>query len=205
MCSPRLLARYPVRFIYTMPTFHNPTGATMPLERRRALLAVAGRQSTPIVEDNLFDQLYYDQPPPPSLKALDRDGLVLALGSASKIIGAGLRLGWLVAPPQTIEQVARLKRASDLQTNNLAQVGVQRFLAAGLLDAQLAELRRHCQHRLDRLVDGVALAVAGASMSPRRAAACRSGCACPRASGPRRCWKRHWRGACRSCRAVGSR
>jgi DNA-binding transcriptional MocR family regulator len=151
-----LLARYPVRFVYTMPTFHNPTGVTMPVARRRALLAAAARQATPIVEDNLFDQLYFDQPPPPSLKALDRDGLVLALGSASKILGAGLRLGWLVAPARTIEQVARLKRAADLQANNLAQVGVQRFLAAGLLDSHLADLRRLCRGRAERLAAALA-------------------------------------------------
>ncbi|MCC6629792.1 MAG: PLP-dependent aminotransferase family protein [Chloroflexi bacterium] len=150
-----LLGRYPVRFIYTMPTYHNPTGATMPLAHRRALLEAAARQATPIVEDNLFDQLYFDQPPPPSLKALDRDGLVLALGSASKIISAGLRLGWLVAPPQTIEQVARLKRAADLQANNLAQVGVQRFLAAGLLEPHLAALRHICRARAERLTSAL--------------------------------------------------
>ena len=59
-----------MRFIYTMPTYHNPTGVTMAPARRQALLDIAAQQAVPIVEDNLFDQLYYDQPPPPSLKAI---------------------------------------------------------------------------------------------------------------------------------------
>jgi DNA-binding transcriptional MocR family regulator len=148
-----LLARYPVRFIYTMPTFHNPTGVTMPLARRRALLDAAARQAVPIVEDNLFEKVYYDGgPPPPSLKALDREGLVLSLGSSSKMIGAGLRLGWLLAPAATIERVATLKRAADLHANNLAQVAVQRFLATGLMEPHLADLRRICRRRAERMV-----------------------------------------------------
>jgi DNA-binding transcriptional MocR family regulator len=147
-----LLTRYPVRFIYTMPTFHNPTGVTLPVARRRALLEIAARQAVPIIEDNLFEQLYYEQPPPPSLKALDREGLVYALGSASKIIGPGLRLGWLVAPPAIVEQVARLKRAADLHVNNLAQVAVQRFLASGQMAAHLAALRRICARRAEQMV-----------------------------------------------------
>ena len=147
-----LLTRYPVRFIYTMPTYHNPTGVTMPLARRQALLDVAARHSAPIVEDNLFEKIFYDQPPPPSLKALDREGLVLSLGSSSKIIGAGLRLGWLLAPAATIEQVAKLKRAADLHANNLAQVAVQRFLATGLMEPHLADLRRICRRRAERMV-----------------------------------------------------
>lgn len=147
-----LLTRYPIRFIYTMPTFHNPTGVTLPVDRRRALLELAARQAVPIIEDNLFEQLYYEQPPPPSLKALDREGLVYALGSASKIISPGLRLGWLVAPPAIVEQVARLKRAADLHVNNLAQVAVQRFLASGQMAAHLAALRHVCRRRAERMV-----------------------------------------------------
>lgn len=146
------LAQYPVRLIYTVPTFQNPTGATLPLARRRALLAVAARQAIPIIEDNPFDQLSFGQPAPPSLKALDRDGLVYALGSASKLLGSGLRLGWLLAPPAMIEQAARLKRAADLHANNLAQVALHRFLSSGAMEAHMNGLRRLCQQRADQVV-----------------------------------------------------
>jgi DNA-binding transcriptional MocR family regulator len=146
-----LLSRYPVRLIYTVPTYQNPTGTTLPLARRLALLDVASRHGVPIIEDSPFEQLYFGQPPPPPLKALDREDRVLYVSSASKILGTGLRLGWLAAPPAIIEQVATLKRSADLQASNLSQVAVNRFLAGGLLDDHLASLRQICRRRAERL------------------------------------------------------
>jgi DNA-binding transcriptional MocR family regulator len=163
-----LLARYPVRLIYTIPTFQNPTGTVLPVARRLALLDVASRQGVPILEDNPFDQVYFDQPPPPSLKALDREGIVLSISSASKVLGSGLRVGWLVAPPAIIEQVATLKRSADLHANNFGQVAVTRFLAAGMMDDHLATLRQICRQRADRLTLALRQRLPDMSVTPAR-------------------------------------
>jgi 2-aminoadipate transaminase len=81
--------------------------------------------------------------------------LVIHVSSASKIVGGGLRLGWLVAPPAMIDQLATLKRAADLHTNNLAQVAFQRFLAQGLVETHLATLRQVCQRRAGIMLAGL--------------------------------------------------
>ena len=104
-----LILRYHPKLFYTGPTFQNPTGRTLPLDVRRELLRVAARYRLPVVEDDPYGELSFDRPPPPSLFALDDRGLVIYLGTASKTLGAGLRLGWLVAPPPIVEQLALVK------------------------------------------------------------------------------------------------
>jgi 2-aminoadipate transaminase len=167
-----LLARYPVRAIYTVPTFHNPTSATMPLARRVALLEVARRHAVPIIEDSPFERLYFDQPPPPPLKALDRDGQVLHISSASKILGAGLRLGWLAAPASIISQVATLKRSADLHANTIGQVALHRFLDGNMMEPHLASLRRICQARAERLTAALARALPTVGVQTPRGGLC---------------------------------
>ncbi len=101
----QVLARHRPKFIYTLPTYQNPTGVTMPLARRHALLALAARHGVPIVEDDPYGELHYGDEPPPRLAALDRRGLVIYLSTMSKLFLPGLRLGWLAAPPPIVEAV----------------------------------------------------------------------------------------------------
>ena len=136
-----LLARYRPKFIYTVPTYQNPTGATMSLERRERLLALAQRYHVPIVEDDPFSDLYFGQPPPPPIKALDRHGHVLYLGTFSKTLAPGLRVGWLMAPSPVVERATLLNQATELQPNTTGQHLVVEFARRGWLEEQIEQAR----------------------------------------------------------------
>jgi 2-aminoadipate transaminase len=136
-----LLARYRPKFIYTVPTYQNPTGATMSLERREHLLALAQRYHVPIVEDDPFSDLYFGQPPPPPIKALDRHGHVLYLGTFSKTLAPGLRVGWLMAPSPIIERATLLNQVAELQPNTTGQHLVAEFARRGWLEEQIEQAR----------------------------------------------------------------
>ncbi len=144
-----LLARYRPRFIYTVPTYQNPTGATMSLERREQLLALAQRYQAPIVEDDPFGDLHFDQPPPPPIKTLDQHGHVLYLSTFSKSLAPGLRVGWLAAPGPLVERAALLNRVTELQPNTVGQHLVVEFARQGWLAEQIelarSVYRERCQ------------------------------------------------------------
>lgn len=136
-----LLLRYRPKLIYTNPTFQNPTGATMPIRTRRELLTLAGRYRTPIVEDATYCELYFAEAPPPSLRDLDAQNLVIHLNSFSKVMAPGLRLGWLSAAPSIADQIAIIKQRLDPHTQNLVQFAMARLLREGSFDAHLNVLR----------------------------------------------------------------
>ena len=151
----QIMAHVDVRLIYTIPNFQNPTGSVMSAERRAALLALAQRHRVPILEDDLYGELFYEANPPAPMRALDRGGFVLYLGSLSSVLGPGLRLGWLVAPPALIEPLAALRRTVDLHPSNLTQQAVCELLGDGSLDAHLAWVRRAWASRRDALLDAL--------------------------------------------------
>lgn len=136
-----LLARYHPKLIYTVPTYQNPTGATMNLERRERLLALAQRYHVPIVEDDPFGDLHFGAPPPAPIRALDQHGYVLYLGTFSKILAPGLRVGWLAAPRPIIERAAALNRVAELQPNTAGQHLVVEFARRGWLEEQVERAR----------------------------------------------------------------
>ena len=136
-----VILRYRPKLLYTVPTFQNPTGRTLSLDVRRELLRVAARYRLPIVEDDPYGPLWFDRPPPPALFSLDERGLVIHLGTVSKTLGAGLRLGWLVAPPAIVEQLTLVKARGDLFTNGLTQLVLAEILGNRAYDAHLAGLR----------------------------------------------------------------
>jgi 2-aminoadipate transaminase len=136
-----LLVRYRPKLIYTNPTFQNPTGATMPIRTRRELLTLAGRYRTPIVEDATYRELYFSDAPPPSLRDLDTQNLVIHLNSFSKVMAPGLRLGWLSAAPSIVDQIAIIKQRLDPHTQNLVQFAMARLMRDGSFDAHLKVLR----------------------------------------------------------------
>ena len=136
-----LLVRYRPKLIYTNPTFENPTGVTMPIRARRELLRLAGRYRVPIVEDATYSELYFNEVPPPSLRELDTQNLVVHLNSFSKVLAPGLRLGWLSAAPSIVEQMAIIKQRLDPHTQNLVQFALSRMIRNGAFDAHLKTLR----------------------------------------------------------------
>ena len=151
----QILVRSRPKLIYTLPTFQNPTGVTLSLERRYQLLALAQRYQVPILEDDPYGELRYEGTPVPPLKALDRYGHVLYLSTFSKMLFPGLRLGWLVAPEQVVGRLTMIKQFTDLHTNTLGQWALTEFCRRGLLDRHLESLREVYPRRRD--VMGAAL------------------------------------------------
>ena len=143
----KLIAEHKPKFVYLIPTFGNPSGAMLSLERRKAVLEMAVKHNTLIVEDDPYGDLYFGDAPPPSLLNLSatvpgsRD-LLVHCGSLSKVLSPGLRIGWLVAPPPIMDKLVIAKQAADLHTNALAQRILHRFLTDNDLDAHIATIIR---------------------------------------------------------------
>jgi len=142
-----LIAEHRPKFVYLVPTFGNPSGALLSLERRRRVLELALRTQTLIVEDDPYGDLYFDAAPPPSLLALSaelpgsRDCLVHC-GSLSKVLSPGLRIGWLVAPPELLAKAVMCKQFSDAHTSTFAQATAAQYLQGGRLGATLERVRQ---------------------------------------------------------------
>lgn len=119
------------KFIYSVPTFQNPGGATLSLERRRRLIELAREREILVVEDNPYGMLRYDGEPLPTLYELDGGDYVLYVGTLSKVLSPGIRIGWACAPPPVLEKLVLGKQAADLCTSTLAQYFVNEFFADG--------------------------------------------------------------------------
>ncbi len=130
----RLLERHTPKLFYCQPSAHNPTGLAVAPETARRLLDAAARHQVPIVEDGFDGSLYYGDAPTLPLKAVDRGGVVIYIGTFSKILFPGLRLGWLVGPPPILERLQAAKQLADLHTSALIQAAVHRFCERKLLD-----------------------------------------------------------------------
>jgi 2-aminoadipate transaminase len=140
-------------FLYTVSTFNNPTGAIMPESRRRAVVKLAREAGVTILEDDVYRHLWYDVPPPPPLQAFASDGNVIRLGSFSKILAPGLRVGWLYASPEIVRRCAGsgLLDSGGGQSHFAAHVAAA-FIRLGLLDEHLARLRQAYAGRRDALL-----------------------------------------------------
>jgi DNA-binding transcriptional MocR family regulator len=141
------LIRYRPKLFYTVSDFQNPTGRVMALSERQELLRLAARHRLTIIEDDPYSLLYYDAPPPPSLKQLDPYGGVIHLGTFSKVLFSGLRTGWVHAAPPVINRLAQEKQYVDLHSNNLAQVMLNTYLEADMLPSHLTLVRREYKKR----------------------------------------------------------
>jgi len=150
-----LINRQSPKCLYVMPTFQNPTGVTVSLEGRRELLAMAAKAQVPIIEDDFHNELRYDGAPVMPLRGLDRKGLVIAIGTFSKILFPGLRVGWVVAPPEVMERLVIAKRVSDLHTSALIQAAIYHFCRRRLLDRHMARMRLEYRRRRDALLQAL--------------------------------------------------
>lgn len=149
------LSRHRPKFIYTLPTFQNPTGLTLEPARRADLLRLAGEYGVPVIEDDPYSALSYDGPAPPPLKSLDGHGHVIYLGTFSKLLFPGLRLGWVLAPRPAVERLARIKRGTDLFTGTLAQGVTQLYLQRADWQSHLERLRAAYRLRRDAMVEAL--------------------------------------------------
>jgi 2-aminoadipate transaminase len=145
------------RFIYALPNFQNPTGITMSLERRQELVETCAKYGLPIIEDDPYGELRFEGEHLPSLLALGRDAAatVIRMGSFSKILAPGLRLGFVIAPAPVINKLVQLKQATDLHTQTISQMAVYEAIQGDFFEQHLPAVRelyrQQCHFMLDAL------------------------------------------------------
>ncbi len=150
-----LLLRHHPRLIYTVPTFHNPTGTCLPASRRRELLALADRHNVPVLEDDYVGDLRYDGRAQAPLKAWDRGGRVIYTGTFSKMLAPGLRVGFLVADGPVQAALVERKRLLDIATSNVLQRTVEAYVTVGRYQTHLRRTVRLYRRRRDAMVQAL--------------------------------------------------
>jgi 2-aminoadipate transaminase len=143
----KLIAEHKPKFVYLIPTFGNPSGAMLSLERRKKVLALAVKYNTPVVEDDPYGDLYFNEAPPPSILSLSKDvpgsrELIAHCGSMSKVLSPGLRVGWMIAPAELLARATMCKQFSDAHTSTFAQATAAQYLKAGRMPGTLAKVRK---------------------------------------------------------------
>jgi 2-aminoadipate transaminase len=144
------------KFIYTVPSFQNPAGVTMSAPRRRRLVELAHERELLVLEDNPYGLLRYEGDAPTPLLKLDGGVYVMYLGTFSKILSPGIRLGWVVAPPPVLEKINLGKQAADLCTSTLSQLMVQAYFAEGRWRDYVESLTEIYRARRDTMLDALA-------------------------------------------------
>ena len=149
------------RFLYVLPNFQNPTGRTMTEARRAALVERAAKLGLPLVEDNPYGDLWFDAPPPPPLTARNPDGCIY-LGSFSKVLAPGLRLGFLVAPKAVFPKLLQAKQAADLHSPGFNQRVIADVMQGGFLDRHVPTIRALYKAQRDAMLAALAREMPGA-------------------------------------------
>src|SRR6266702_1378579 len=151
----RILTRQRIKFMYALPNFQNPTGRTMSLERRQRLVELAAHFGVPIVEDDPYGELRYEGQALPTLKALDRQDSVKYLGTFSKILAPGFRLGWILASPQVQEILLHGKQPSDLHTGMAQQMATHHVARDGFVDEHVKHIKDFYRERRDVMLRAI--------------------------------------------------
>ena len=144
-----------VKLIYIVPDFQNPTGRTMSLARRRRLVELADEFDVMVLEDTPYRELRYDGERLPSIKSLDTSGRVIHLGSFSKILAPGLRLGWVLAEPEIREKLSLLKLAADTQNGTLNMRAAAAYLSGFDIEAHIAGMLPTYRHQRDLMLASI--------------------------------------------------
>lgn len=140
------------KFIYVIPDFQNPTGRTWSLERRKKFMEVVNKHNLPVLEDNPYGELRFEGEILPSLKSMDTKGLVMFLGTFSKIFCPGLRLGWIAAVPEVLSEFIKIKQSADLHTSNFDQGVADAYMEDYDLDAHVEQIKALYKHRRDLIL-----------------------------------------------------
>ncbi|MDD2546866.1 MAG: PLP-dependent aminotransferase family protein [Burkholderiaceae bacterium] len=156
----QLIAEHRPKLVYLIPTFGNPSGATLSLERRKQVLEMAVRHQTVVVEDDPYGDLYFGEAPPPSLLALSASvpgsrELLVHCGSLSKVLSPGLRVGWMIGQADLLARATMCKQFSDAHTSTLAQATAAQYLKAGRMPATLAKVRSVYAERAQAMGDAL--------------------------------------------------
>ena len=156
----KLIAEHKPKFVYLIPTFGNPSGAMLSLERRKKVLELAVKYQTVIVEDDPYGDLYFGEAPPPSLLALSATvpgsrELLVHCGSLSKVLSPGLRVGWMIGPDPLLARATMCKQFSDAHTSTFAQATAAQYLKAGRMPDTLAHVRTVYAERAQAMGDAL--------------------------------------------------
>lgn len=156
----KLIAEHKPKFVYLIPTFGNPSGAMLSAERRKAVLEMAVKHNTLVVEDDPYGDLYFGEAPPPSLLNLSASvpgsrELLVHCGSLSKVLSPGLRVGWMIAPAELLAKATMCKQFSDAHTSTFAQATAAQYLKAGRMPATLANVRKVYAERAQAMGDAL--------------------------------------------------
>ncbi len=139
--------------LYTIPTIHNPTGMIMSNERRVELVNYCKSIRLPIIEDDAYRELWLEDEPPAPLKSLDDNGSILYLGTVSKTLAPGLRIGWIVGPELVVERLGDVKMQTDYGASSLSQWILYEWLESGLYERHLIGLKKHLLDRRNFVLD----------------------------------------------------
>jgi 2-aminoadipate transaminase len=150
-----------VKILYLIPTFQNPMGVTTSLEKRKAVYALAKKYSVIIIEDNPYGDLRFEGEEVPVIKSLDTEGLVLYCGSFSKILSAGIRVGYVLAPNDIIQKMVVAKQVSDVHTNLFFQMVAHRFMTEYDLEGHIEKIRALYRHKAGLMISSLEKAFGG--------------------------------------------
>jgi DNA-binding transcriptional MocR family regulator len=135
------IRRFNVKACLFVPNFNNPMGSCMPDENKKQLVQMLAKRNIPLVEDEIYGEMYHGRVRPRTCKSYDKEGLVLHCGSFSKSLAPGYRIGWVI-PGKFKDQVVRLKRMHTVSTNTLTQAAIAHFLSVGRYELHLRHLRK---------------------------------------------------------------
>lgn len=144
-----------IKFIYVIPDFQNPTGVTLSLDRRKRLIELANQHDLIVLEDSPYREIRYQGEALPPIKTFDTQDRVIYLGSFSKILAPGLRMGWAVASEALIQQLSLLKLAADTQCSTLNMAAVSLFMENYDMEAHIASIRDVYRHKKDLMLNTI--------------------------------------------------
>lgn len=150
-----LKAHPEAKLLYTVPNFQNPTGRTIPLERRQKMAELAAKYDLTILEDNPYGEIRFAGQHVPAVKSFDHYGHVCYMGTFSKTLAPGFRLGWIVADKRIVDKLTVLKQSADLHTDNLAQYATVEYVQNNDLDAHVKEISALYRKRKQLMIDGI--------------------------------------------------
>ncbi|AZJ20782.1 MULTISPECIES: MocR-like pyridoxine biosynthesis transcription factor PdxR [Bacillus] len=133
--------------LYSIPSFQNPTGALMSQERRKEIIKICEKEQLPIIEDDIYRELWIDEPSPPPLKSIDKHGHVLYVGSLSKTLSPGLRIGWIIGPEPVIDRLSDIKMQTDYGSSSLSQRVAAEWINKGFYEEHVANVRIQLKER----------------------------------------------------------
>lgn len=145
----------PIKLIYTIPSFQNPSGVTMSLDRRRHLLEIAEEHDIPVLEDDAYSELRYSGEDLPSLKSMETKNLIVYVRTFSKTLSPGFRLGWVVGNEEVIRKLVIAKQGADLCTNMFVQYIAEEYVGSGLIEGQVAKIVKMYRRKRDLMLEAL--------------------------------------------------